>query len=278
MLKVIAILAGLAVGFAAHNVNACSIFAATGDIVEGGGSLISKTEDLNFDYVHTLFKGTSSGYPYYILTCKDSNGQGYDRFGINKYGLAIAGAGASQVKNAGGEIKGKYDRDKILRTCKNVPEALAAFPECFTKPGHLMIADSKEIACIEVGLNGKMSIKRSLNGYLAHTNHYLDTSIVNGINLTLSKKSTSVQRLNRINELLSTTQKPLKLSDFIDFINDPNVTQNGKAPGSEETVARMAIDIRSSDDFRVYFQYKPNAHHEGDDVVVELTKKDIFGK
>lgn len=66
-------------------------------------------------------------------------------------------------------------------------------------PKIVLIADKNEIAKIEIGLEGKISIQRANSGFLFATNHYVELSEQNLIGIDPS----SFQRLQAVEEILN---------------------------------------------------------------------------
>ena len=49
------------------SVSSCTLLAAAGNAVEGGGILFGKTNDVKFPYQCKTMLVTDNGYPYYVL-------------------------------------------------------------------------------------------------------------------------------------------------------------------------------------------------------------------
>ena len=258
------------------SVSACTLFAAAGSAVEGGGILFGKTNDVKFPYQCKTMLVTDNGYPYYVLRYQNRIGKFRGQFGVNKHGLGIGAAGPGHLgMEQRAAMKGlKSGVWNYLGKCKSVDEALK-MPQLNTAPANIMLVDSKEIACVETFDDGRQIITRKTNGVLAHTNHYLDPKL-----FELSKKAISQSSKNRYDRaiaLLNDGRVPLTFNDFVAFVNDPKIRRYGRVPETVETNASMVLRILPNNDFKIQFQYKLD-DFANKDVVVELMKKDIFKK
>ena len=257
-------------------VSACTLLAAAGSAVEGGGVLFGKTNDVKFPYQCKTMLVTDNGFPYYVLRYQNRKGNFRAQFGINKYGLGIGAAGPGHLSmKQRTAMKGGNFKSGVwyyLGRCKTVDEALK-LPELNNVPANIVLVDSKEIACVETFDDGRQRIIRKTNGVLAHTNHYLDPKLFELSKNAINKSSKN--RYDRAIELLNDGKIPLTFNDFVAFVNDPKIRQYGHVPETVETNASMVIQILPDNDFKIQFQYKPYAF-ANKDVLVELTRKDIF--
>ena len=257
-------------------VSACTLLAAAGSAVEGGGVLFGKTNDVKFPYQCKTMLVTDDGFPYYVLRYQNRKGNFRAQFGINKYGLGIGAAGPGHLSmKQRTAMKGGNFKSGVwyyLGRCKTVDEALK-LPELNNVPANIVLVDSKEIACVETFDDGRQRITRKTNGVLAHTNHYLDPKLFELSKNAINKSSKN--RYDRAIELLNDGKIPLTFNDFVAFVNDPKIRQYGHVPETVETNASMVIQTLPDNDFKIQFQYKPYAF-ANKDVLVELTRKDIF--
>jgi hypothetical protein len=100
---------------------------------------------------------------------------------------------------------------KLITRCANVEQALLQ-RNLFLGPRFLLLADKNRIAWIEVGLNGQTAVRRTENGVLYHTNHYLDSKF---FELNPSKSGgSSVERERRIKGFLD-HHDTFDVDDFI---------------------------------------------------------------
>lgn len=256
--------------------SACTVLAAAGSAVEGGGVLFGKTNDVKYPYQCRTMLVTDNGYPYYVLRYQSRRGKFKAQFGVNKYGLGIGATAPGHLslkqRAAMRQRNLKSGVWYYLGRCKTVDEALK-MPEFNTLPANIMLADSKEIAYVETFDDGRQKIVRKTDGVLSHTNHYLDPELFELSKQAISRSSKS--RYDRSVELLNNGRTPLTFNDFVAFVNDPKIRRHGHVPETVETNASMVLQILPDHDFKIQFQYKPY-DFEDQDVVVELTKKDIF--
>jgi isopenicillin-N N-acyltransferase like protein len=154
---------------------ACTLWAANGTYVEGGGSLIIKNRDWRPDHRQGLKLVTpETGYRYFGLFQLDGDAPGL-RAGINEKGLVIISATAGSIpaseRNAMPRNHGLLS--KILNRCASVDAALAQ-AHWFVGPQFMMLADKEKVARIEIGPEGKIAVTVTENGVSYHTNHYLE--------------------------------------------------------------------------------------------------------
>lgn len=264
----------IALVFVAYKAEACTLFAANGDIVEGGGSLIGKTNDFSGGFKQEVIKDTKHGHPFYALLISLSDGTPRGICGVNQHGLAIVISQASHVKYEDlRKMPGAMNGPAFLAKCKSVEEALG-HPEFMTKPVNFILADAKEIAYVEVGTNGKWHAHRRTNGGFSHTNHYLDQELQAEQKGKVYKNS--VERFIAIKSLMVETPKPLNIENFKNFAQDNRIFLRKTKPADMETISTMAVDIRPDGDFSVYFTYKPNNLYTGEYKIVEMKKSEIF--
>ena len=258
------------------SVSACTLLAAAGNAVEGGGVLFGKTNDVKYPYQCKTMLVTDDGYPYYVLRYQNRKGKFRAQFGINKYGLGIGAAGPGHLSmKQRAAMKGENLKSGVwyyLGRCKTVDEALK-LPELNNAPANIVLVDSKEIACVETFDDGRQKIIRKTTGVLAHTNHYLDSELFELSQKAISESSKS--RYDRAVELLNDGRIPLTFNDFVAFVNDPKIRRYGHVPETVETNASMVIQILPDNDFKIQFQYKSD-DFANKDILVELTRKEIF--
>lgn len=266
---------------------ACTLFAATGaDWVKGGGTLITKNRDWEPTTQDLWLVTDGGGFRYYALVAQ---GRGNDgnyamRCGINEKGLVV-------IQSTAGTIPRKNrltsrSRSGVLRPLlskhSSVDEALKD-RKIFTRsaPQNVIIADKTKIACIEIGLDGKISVEERVSGALYHTNHY----VMNDMLLENQKKPgiSSLKRYNRIKELLETGPKPYTLADFIRFSDDRengpyySIWHEGKQATSSQSVSVMSVYLPIDGEPVMYVKMRRNPDEQGQEEVLHLTMKDMFG-
>jgi len=196
---------------------ACTLYGAIGTAIEGGGVLVGKTRDLWKGEEQVLLKETaSSGLAYIGLA---SRKDGRLTAGLNEKGLVIANASAVSVA---ARPRRHLRIEKVLCRARTVEEALKIFREEGMKsPIHYLLADQKTLALLEVYSLDRYEIKKTSDGVLFHTNHYLLPSM-RAFNGKMSKSSAI--RLERIQVLLK--DPPFTISKFISLAQD-----HGNGPG-----------------------------------------------
>lgn len=247
-------------------VQACTLWAAAGDVVEGGGTIIVKNRDWapggkqHFE----VFK-PAGGYAYAALVAsyevkKPGGGQTEeDRpvAGINEKGLTVISAAAGSLsprdrQNASGNRK---LITQILNLCGSVDAAMALDQSRFRGPRFLMLADKEKIAFVEIGMDGTASWRTQANGVLYHTNHYLEPAMQR-FNRNIGESSTV--RYARIADLLQTSPKPYSFSSLLAFTRDQNdgpdnsIFRTGSTPESSRTVGVFAVSQPKSGETEVY--------------------------
>lgn len=236
----------LATCFFSLTAEACTLWAANGDVVEGGGSLIVKNRDWAPDHTQTLKLVTpQNGYKYIGLYAIKGQHNGL-KAGINERGLVAVSASA-------GSIPSKERREmpythalyeQLLRQCGTVEEAIEQ-SNLFLGPQFIMLADKNEVATIEIGPDGVYSISVKKNEAIYHTNHYINDSM-SEFNRFIGPSSST--RYNRISELLNNTS-PYTLDKFISFSNDRNdgpdnsILRTGSTSKKQRTLATWAVSI-----------------------------------
>ena len=228
---------------------ACTLWGATGQSVEGGGTLIAKNRDWAPDHRQelTFLKG-AGGYKSLALKAVGGAEPGI-KAGVNEKGLVIVSATANQVTSA--ERK-KFQQKKelmshLLATCASAQDVLKKV-ELMRRPVFYMVGDRKELAVIEIAPDGRRSVTRTDSGTLEHTNHYCAIDAQN-----LRKPGTSsTQRYARIQELLRNRKTPLGVEDFIRFGEDRNdgpdnsIWRIGSNPHKTRTLATWLVSIPAS--------------------------------
>ncbi|OGV49630.1 MAG: hypothetical protein A2017_17585 [Lentisphaerae bacterium GWF2_44_16] len=230
--------------------SACTLWAASGDKVEGGGSLLAKNRDYRPapDQVCTLETVKPSQAYEYTALIRTHKEKKYVKAGVNEKGLAIVSSTASSVEDDNDVHTVKNVCAGILASCDSVDAALGK-KDIFSnaKPFNFMLADKNKIALVEIGPEGKFESKIIQNGTLCQTNHY----ILDGMKWANEKKigRSSLERLKRIEELLNTRNGKFTLQDFIRFSEDRNagpdnsIWRTGSSPKLSRTLATWIIHI-----------------------------------
>ena len=222
----------------------CTLFAAAGSRVEGGGTIIVKNRDRSPRQSALKFFAPQDGFKYLALVAADLP-QDPAVAGINEKGLAVVdalpGNPCAQEENPGAIAL----TQALLSRCASVDEVLAC-QDLFRSsyPVSEMVADGHRMAVIEIAPQGRVAVKVSDQGILCHTNHYLDPRLL-GANLEAS--SSSCIRYRRIGQLLSWQTYPFALEDFLAFSQDRydgpdnSIYRTGSTPTETRTLATWIV-------------------------------------
>ena len=244
---------------AAPTARACTLWAAAGDAVQGGGAIIVKNRDwtpgesqrieiFNVALMATREAQKSTGVQVEI-----------DRpvAGVNEKGLTVVSAAASSLPRRDRQASTANHKlmAQILTLCASVDEVMALDPSRFRGPLFLMLADREKIALVEIGLEGMVAWRTQTNGVLYHTNHYLEPALQR-FNRKLGESSTA--RHARIAHLLQTSPKPYTFDSLLAFTRDhvagpdDSILRTGSTPTSPQTVAVFAVSLPASGEAEVY--------------------------
>ncbi len=238
------LVAGLLLSFAAGPARACTLFAAAGSRVEGGGTIIVKNRDRSPRQSALKFFAPADGFKYLALVDADLP-QGSAVAGVNEKGLAVVdalpGNLCAQEENPGAIAL----TQALLSRCASVDEVLAR-QDLFraSYPVIEMVADGRRLAVIEIAPQGRVAVKVSDQGVLCHTNHYLDPRLLDA-NLEASRSSGI--RYHRIGQLLSRQTCPFALEDFLAFSQDRHdgpdnsICRRGSTPTETRTLATWIV-------------------------------------
>ena len=257
-------------------VEACTLFAANGSVVDDGGTLLVKNRDWEPNQHQVIkFVPAKDGYSYFGLYA-EGPAAGM-KAGINEKGLTVVSATAGSIPSK--ERKNMPDKPgsmtKLLKECASVEEALTR-TDLFLGPKILMLADKKSVATIEIGPEGKFSIEQKENDYICHTNHYVAEDMLN-----FNKKigQSSEKRYERICQLLDDASSPFSLDVFLNFSNDRNdgpdnsIFRLGSNPANTRTMAVWAVKIPLDSSPEVYVRIlNPNE----DEKIIKIVAGDFF--
>lgn len=246
LLKIIASVAALTF-LGGSGVSACTLWAAAGQAVSGGGTLLVKNRDWypNHEQVLRLVR-PKEGYAYFGLYADNKKYSGF-KAGINEKGLVIVSASASSIPRktrmnmtyTGAVIR------HVLSHCATAEEA-AVYLKTVRGPQFLMFADRQHVGSAEISPSGDNSISIVENGTLAHTNHYHAPGLLK-YNVLPGKSSHA--RYTRISDLLWETHRPYHLEDFLAMADDHvmgpdnSIFRTGSTKKSEATIATWAVSI-----------------------------------
>lgn len=222
-------------------VSACTLWAAAGDRLAGGGTMIHKNRDWNPDHQQDLrLVIPKNGFRYLSLYTTGNEWVG-TKAGVNSEGLVIVTASAPAYLDKKNNFQGKTNTATLLSRYESVDKALKALEanEWKCGPEFIIMADKTEIASIEFGLNGQYSVlSRVSNGITFHTNHYLsdDLSALNPEKISAS----SSKRYAKISEILD-SKHALDMDDSISFSKNPVLWRVGSTPTSVRTLSAWTV-------------------------------------
>jgi len=226
---------------------ACTLWAATGDSVAGGGTILVKNRDWAPNHQQKIgLTLPEVGYRYLGIVALGNDIPGL-KGGVNEKGLVVVTASPPpHLEKQKNLYPTKGVIQNILKECRNVQEALK-HEEWFTGPRFMMVADTKEIASIEIGLDGKCKIQSTRSGVLSHTNHYLEPEFI-----ALNPKKpyvSSQERLRQLKQFLSTKQ----IFDLNDFIKISRSEENGP----DNSIWRTGSTAKSSRTLATWIVHQP---------------------
>jgi hypothetical protein len=199
---------------------ACTLWAAAG-AEAGGGTLLAKNRDFRPDHRQVLrLVRPATGHRYLALLAEDGDEPGI-KAGTNERGLTVVSASASTIPRARrasqpgkhgvlAAILGGYDSVEALLA--DAPRLLGSARAMF-----LLASDRREVARIEIGLDGRYAIERTSAGWTAQTNHFLDGRL---LDLNQQRGPSSVARLARVRALLAGAPRPLDEARFAAISQD----------------------------------------------------------
>lgn len=237
---------------------ACTLWGAAGDAVEGGGALVAKNRDGAPDHRQELVVlRPPEGYRSVALMAVGGDAPGI-KAGVNEKGLVIVSATAGQFPSA--ERK-KIEQKKrlmshFLATCASVEELLKQV-ELMRRPVFYLVGDRAGLAVIEVAPDGRRSVTRAVSGTLHHTNHY---GAIEPPGLKRKPGASSRLRHDRIGELLKAPEKPFDLDGFTRFSQDRDagpdnsIWRTGSDPAKHRTLATWLVSVPPSGSPQLYLK------------------------
>jgi hypothetical protein len=233
----------LLLSFGADPAPACTLFAAAGSRVEGGGTLIAKNRDRPPRLSVLEVRTPPDGYRYLALVAADLAHKPAVA-GINEKGLVVVGATAGSLANKD-ESGAKGLTQTLLKQCATVDEVLARRELLrAAAPVFQALADGRKIAVIEVAPQGRVALKVTDQGTLCHTNHYLDPQFQE---YNQKPNISSLIRYCRIDRLLSLQIRPFTLEDFLACSQDRHdgpdnsIWRTGSAAAKARTLATWIV-------------------------------------
>ena len=241
--------AGLLLSLAWQPAQACTLFAAVGQSVQGGGAIIAKNRDRSPLASGLKVFAPPAGYRHLGLVSLDSP-TAPAVAGINEKGLVVVDASPSSLPLTEEDASAIPLTQALLTRCASVREVLAQ-KELFgaSYPVFEMVADRHQVALIEVAPGGQLSVQVIDQGTLCHTNHYLSSQL-----LWANQKAhrSSQVRCRRISGLVDQLKGPFTFADFLVFSQDRNagpdnsINRVGSTPEKTRTLATFVVHL--SDD------------------------------
>jgi len=227
--------------------HACTLWAAAGEKVQGGGVLLAKNRDRKPQKSELEMIIPEKGFTYLGLFSTVKGKRGGLVAGINEKGLSVVSATAGSIRKKERGIGIERINEEILRLY-DTADAVLKNQLLFKKshPAFYMIADGTTAAVIEVAPNGEISIKTQANGILFHTNHYTSEEF-----LHFNKKASqsSEKRLFRMQSMLERQAGAFTIDDFVAFSEDSSdgpdnsIWRTGSTPQKERTIATWIVYI-----------------------------------
>ncbi|QIY81683.1 carcinine hydrolase/isopenicillin-N N-acyltransferase family protein [Chromobacterium violaceum] len=224
-------------------VDACTLWGAAGT-ASMEGSLLAKNRDWKPDHAQSLrLLHPEHGYAYLGLYADNGSEPGI-KAGVNQKGLAVVAAEASSLPRALRADSARHGvLTRLLRDYGSLDEVASAADKLFAqaRPVFLLLADAGGLMQVEIGQHGRYRLIRQQSGTLAHTNHYADTSLLDGAQ-TIGPSSQA--RLERIRFLLD--QHPAHtLSEFERLSRDRHDGPDNSLwrSGREHTLAGWRIAL-----------------------------------
>ena len=233
---------------------ACTLWAAAGERVAGGGVLIAKNRDWRDDCRQELRRyRPRHGFRYVGLyaLCRRTRGL---MAGVNQKGLVVVSATAPYPRAE--RLAGRRTRGlnrKLLASCAGVEQVLAR-RHLLRGPRILLLADPSRIALVEIAKQGLMAVRVLRHGVLMATNHY-GLPFTRRFNPHLLSPS-SLARYQRIASLL---RRPgdLTLGGFLRMGRDPVLWRQPRRPGGTRTLAGWVVRLEPGGNLELVVRYYP---------------------
>jgi isopenicillin-N N-acyltransferase like protein len=229
-----------------HPAQACSLFGAIGNCVQGGGTIVAKNRDRC-----PLLSGLKvfvpeTGYRYLGLVSLDSP-EAPAVAGINEKGLVVVDASPSSLALQEEDYSAIPLTQALLARCASVEEVLAQ-KELFraSYPVFEMVGDRQQLALIEIAPGGQVAIQVCDEGTLYHTNHYLSSELLWA---NQRPHTSSRVRWRRLKRLLSWQRGPFDFADFLVCSQDRHagpdnsINRLGSTPRKTRTLATFVVQL-----------------------------------
>ena len=214
-----ALLAVVAIAALHHPAHGTTLWAAAGGQVEGGGVLIAKNHDDKPLPTELRLVVPRKGFTYLGLFALGSRKTQGPLAGVNEKGLAVVTA-VPEGLPPGPDPNPSIEQiaESLLASYESV-DLIVADQKILRQgpPAFYLIADRSNIALVETGPHGGISVTILKDGILTHTNHYLGEELLVW-NRRIPKGSES--RLERVTRLLQSSTVPLTQDAFIEMSRD----------------------------------------------------------
>ena len=240
------LVAWLLSSLALHPAQACTLFAAQGSSVRGGGTIIAKNRDRCPLVSGLKVFVPQDGYRHLGLVSLTSPNEPVVA-GINEKGLVVVDARPSSLPPQREDCRAIPLTQALLTRCASVDEVLAQKELLRSSyPVFEMVADRHQVAMIEIAPAGQVSFQVKCQGTLCHTNHYLSAPM-----LWANQKAchSSMVRCRRIKQLLAWQVGSFTFADFLAFSQDRHagpdnsINRLGSTPKETRTLATFVVQL-----------------------------------
>lgn len=203
-----------------HSAQACTSWEVAGKSLDGAGTVIAKNRDYAYGEYNYIKIVSNGGYKFLALYANTGN-----KGGVNEKGLSVlslsAPASVTDLPSTEDSNCQKLTITWLLKHCATVDEVVAALhsTKWNTHPEFLAIADTRKIAYVELGPDGTYAVRSTDNGTLAHTNHYVEDTMMQFNPENPGYESTRYQKA--IEQLSS--KDTISFDDVTAFSQDPVV-------------------------------------------------------
>ena len=229
---------------------ACTLWAANGADVAGGGSLLVKNRDYPPGHPTSFALVTPKHGHKVMAMLSTGTGQPTMVGGVNEKGLAVITAAVGSIPRA--ERKRRAEAGGLVYPVRPMLERFATVREVVAakdllagvRPIFAIVADAHEVAVLESSGHAWKIEVMARDAFTAHANHPL---LVDTPDMRQEPDAPgSVVRLNRIRALWAGLPKPADLAAVaalaLDQADGPDrsILRTGSAPGKARTVGLLA--------------------------------------
>ena len=238
---------------------ACSLWAATGDRLIDGGTLVGMTWDVPQETKGELkLVIPKKGFRYLGLFLLEAKISAKIVAGINEHGLVTVTATADTVALKK-KLTGHSDLVETILTSFSSVDAVFANKAHFARssPLFLIVADQSKVALVQIGTGGHFSVETTSNGLFYQTNHYTNQNLLKENERYIEN---SLLRLNRLQYLLVNYHDRFSIDDFNALAGDKNngpdnsIWRIGSSPKKERTLASWVVFLPMNSSPELYFK------------------------